>query len=37
MSLAAEGIRPLSKSSPFSDKARTINDFEAIRISLASP
>jgi DNA-directed RNA polymerase subunit beta' len=37
MSLVAEGIRPLSKSSPFSDKARTINDFEAIRISLASP
>src|SRR3989304_5054103 len=37
MSLAAEGIRPLSKSSPFSDKARTINDFHAIRISLASP
>src|SRR3989441_9835734 len=37
MSLAAEGIRPLSKSSPFSDRARTINDFEAIRISLASP
>src|SRR5437899_6886576 len=37
MSLAPEGIRPLSKSSPFSDKARTINDFEAIRISLASP
>jgi len=37
MSLAAEGIRPLSKSSPFSDKARTINDFYAIRISLASP
>src|SRR6059036_1728762 len=37
MSLTAEGIRPLSKSSPFSDKARTINDFEAIRISLANP
>src|SRR2546427_4419405 len=32
-----EGFRPLSKSSPFSDKARTINDFESIRISLASP
>jgi DNA-directed RNA polymerase subunit beta' len=27
----------MSKSSPFSDKARTINDFESIRISLASP
>jgi DNA-directed RNA polymerase subunit beta' len=37
MSLMAEGIRPLSKSSPFSEKARNINDFEAIRISLASP
>jgi DNA-directed RNA polymerase subunit beta' len=32
-----EGFRPMSKSSPFSDKARTINDFESIRISLASP
>src|SRR2546428_12943526 len=32
-----EGFRPLSKSSPFSDKPRTINDFESIRISLASP
>ena len=28
---------PLNKSSPFSDKARTINDFDSIRISLASP
>ncbi|MFQ5878058.1 MAG: DNA-directed RNA polymerase subunit beta' [Acidobacteriota bacterium] len=27
----------MSKSSPFSDRARTINDFESIRISLASP
>jgi DNA-directed RNA polymerase subunit beta' len=27
----------LNKSSPFSDKARTINDFDSIRISLASP
>jgi len=32
-----EGFRPMSKSSPFSDRARTINDFESIRISLASP
>ena len=27
----------MNKSSPFSDKARTINDFDSIRISLASP
>src|SRR5574339_542197 len=37
MTLGTDGIRPLSKSSPFSDKARTINDFQSIRISLASP
>ena len=27
----------MNRSSPFSDKARTINDFDSIRISLASP
>ncbi len=27
----------MNKSSPFTDKARTINDFDSIRISLASP
>ncbi len=27
----------MNKSSPFSDKAKTINDFDSIRISLASP
>ncbi len=27
----------MNKSSPFSEKARTINDFDSIRISLASP
>src|SRR5258708_1335360 len=32
-----EGFRPMSKSSHFAARARKINDFESIRISLASP
>jgi len=31
-----EGFRPMSKSSPFSDRARTINDFDSFRNSPAT-